>query len=72
MARLQSEKAAASTIGLEMATFREWVRTGRLPPPVRGTDLYDLRAIEAALDLMSGIGTPQNALDSFLETRNAG
>ena len=71
MPRLQPEKSAAAAIGLELATFRDWVRNGRLPGPVLGTSLYDMRAMEAALDRISGLGSPKNALDSFLEKRDA-
>jgi predicted DNA-binding transcriptional regulator AlpA len=35
MARLVTEKEAAEYVGLELATFRAWVSSGRLPGPSR-------------------------------------
>jgi len=65
MARLVSEKEAAENVGLELATFRDWVRSGRLPQPIPECDRYDLKAIDAALDRVSGLGGPANALDGW-------
>jgi hypothetical protein len=70
--RLQTEAQAAATIGIEVATFRHLVACGRLPKAIPALDLYDLKAIDAALDRLSGIGTPGNALDRWREQRNAG
>lgn len=36
---------AAYAAGVQVATLRQWVRRGHIPPPVNG--LYDLVAIEA-------------------------
>jgi hypothetical protein len=47
------------------------VATGRLPKPLPELDRYDMKAIHAALDRMSGIGCSGNALDRWRETRNA-
>jgi hypothetical protein len=70
--RLATETAAAEAIGLELSTFRHLVACGRLPKPLPEVGLYDLKAIDAALDRMSGIGTPANALDRWRESRHAG
>jgi hypothetical protein len=48
MARLVSEKKAAEAIGVELATFRDWVSSGRLPQPLPDCGLFDLKAIDAA------------------------
>jgi hypothetical protein len=71
--RLVAEKAAAAYVGLDLATFRHWVTRGRLPKPILDCGLYDLHAIDAALDRISGIKSPSNALDAWLrESAHAG
>jgi predicted site-specific integrase-resolvase len=65
MARLASEKEAAEYIGVEVATFRAWVSSGRLPQPIADCGKYDLRAIDLAIDRISGIGGATNALDAW-------
>jgi predicted site-specific integrase-resolvase len=65
MARLACEKETAETIGLELSTFRTWVACGRLPGPIEDCGKYDLKAIDQALDRISGIGSATNALDAW-------
>jgi hypothetical protein len=65
MPRLVAEKEAAESVGLPLATFRAWVETGRLPKPLPDCGLYDIKALDAALDRVSGLGTPSNALDAW-------
>jgi hypothetical protein len=73
MPRLVKEKEAAEdVVGLPLATFREWVRIGKLPPPLADCDLYDVKALDAAVDRLSGLGAPANALDSWRVSRKAG
>jgi predicted site-specific integrase-resolvase len=69
MARLATEKEAAEQIGLDVATFRSWVECGRLPKPLSDCGKYDLKAIDAALDRISGLGPSTNALDAWRERR---
>jgi len=69
--RLATEREAAESIPLPLATFRNWVATGRLPMPLPECGLFDLKAIDAAIDRMSGIGARENALDAWRENRNA-
>ena len=71
-ARLVSEQHAAQQIGLDLATFRAWVKCGRLPIPLPDCGKYDLKAIDAALDRISGLGTASNALDAWRERRFGG
>jgi hypothetical protein len=71
-ARLVSEQHAAQQIGLDLATFRAWVKCGRLPKPLPDCGKYDLKAIDAALDRISGLGTASNALDAWRERRFGG
>jgi hypothetical protein len=65
MARLVGEREAAESVGLELATFRAWVAAGRLPPPLPDCGRYDLKALDAAIDRISGLGGPGNALDAW-------
>jgi len=70
--RLQGEHQAAKSLGIEVATFRHLVACGRLPKPLADLgDLYDMKAVHAALDRLSGIGSSTNALDRWKETRGA-
>jgi hypothetical protein len=70
--RLATETQAAEEVGLDLATFREWVKCGRLPKPLPDCNKYDLKAIDAALDRISGLGQPSNVLDAWRERHNAG
>jgi hypothetical protein len=65
MARLVSEKEAADAAGLDLATFRAWVASGKLPKPIPDCNKYDVKAIDAAIDRVSGLGGPTNALDAW-------
>ncbi|UFW82836.1 helix-turn-helix domain-containing protein [Bradyrhizobium barranii] len=44
--------------GVTLATLSKWVAEGRLPPPLRGTRRWDRKALDLALDKLSGIQTP--------------
>jgi hypothetical protein len=70
--RLATKIEAAQEIGLPLATFEEWVRCGRLPKPLPEIDKYDMKAIDAALDRISGLETASNALDAWRERNNTG
>jgi hypothetical protein len=71
MPRLATEKEAAAALGVELAIFKGWVECGRLPKPLPDCGKYDLKAIDAAIDRMSGLGSAGNALDAWRETRGA-
>ncbi|MGE3877398.1 MAG: hypothetical protein AB7F74_30940 [Parvibaculaceae bacterium] len=54
--------------------FKHWVETGRLPGPLSGTNLHDLKACHAAIDALSGLDAEQggahgNALDAWRAKR---
>jgi hypothetical protein len=53
--RLVSRAQAARYCSLSASTFSSWVRSGKLPPPLPGTSRWDLKAIDFALDAMSGL-----------------
>jgi hypothetical protein len=63
--RFLSDKEAAAEIGLELSQFKAWVQSGRLPKPLAEIDKYDLKAIDAAIDRISGLGGGTNALDAW-------
>ena len=72
MPRLATEQQAAEQVGLDLATFRAWVSCGRLPEPLPDCGKFDLKAIDAALDRISGLGNPSNALDVWRDRRSVG
>ena len=53
--RLLTREEAAAYCRLSTQGFSQWVKKGRLPGPLPGTARWDLRAIDAALDSLSGI-----------------
>jgi predicted site-specific integrase-resolvase len=57
MSRLATEKEAADSIGLDLATFKAWVECGKLPKPIPDCGKYDLKAIDQAVDRISGLGS---------------
>jgi hypothetical protein len=63
--RLVSEQEAVEETGIPAATFRNWVATGRLPKPLPELGKYDMKAIDQAIDRISGLGGPANALDNW-------
>jgi hypothetical protein len=74
--RLLPRAEAAIYCGLSCQGFSSWVKNGRLPGPIAGTARWDLRAIDAALDLLSGIadrdggGVRSSVLDQW-KTKHA-
>jgi hypothetical protein len=72
MARLATEQQAAEQVGLDLSTFRAWVECGRLPKPLSDCGKFDLKAIDAALDRISGLGNANNALDAWRDRRTVG
>lgn len=68
--RLTSGPDAAAYLGLTTAAFNKWVAQGRIPKPLPGTRRWDRKAIDLALDRISGIATPSIAPetdDPYLE-----
>lgn len=66
MARLLKRSDAAEYCGVSAQTFTNWVNRRILPDAVPGTNRWDLKAIDAALDRYAGI-TPQSEQKSALE-----
>ncbi len=68
--RLLTEGCAAKALGLELSTFRHLVACGKLPKPIAELgDRYDMKAMDAAIDRLSGIGSSSNALERWREAR---
>ena len=56
--RGMSKKGAAAYAGCaSLSTFSDWVRRGIMPGPIPGTKRWDRKAIDAALDRLSGLQT---------------
>lgn len=69
--RLLNRQQAAAYCNLSPTTFSNWVRSGMLPPPLPGTTRWDLKAIDFALDAISGLQPKQesSALDEWRANR---
>jgi hypothetical protein len=61
--RLMSGTAAAAYLGITLATFSRWVTDGRAPKPLPGTRRWDRKALDLALDKLSGIKAPSTVPD---------
>jgi predicted DNA-binding transcriptional regulator AlpA len=53
--RLMTGPDVAAYLGIASATFAKWVAQGTLPSPLPGTRRWDRKAIDLALDKISGI-----------------
>ena len=70
--RVLMKAQAAAYCSLTESGFEHWVRTRKLPGPLKGTRRWDKVAIDLALDRLSGIDrskpnveTPEGALARF-------
>jgi hypothetical protein len=52
-----SRNEAAEYCGLSSMGFDQWVRRGIVPGPIPGTQRWDRKAVDLALDRASGIET---------------
>jgi hypothetical protein len=59
--RLLTREEAAAYCRLSPQGFSRWVKMGRMPGPIAGTARWDLRAIDTALDSLSGIADHDKA-----------
>jgi len=67
--RFFDETGAARALGLPLNIFRNMVKAGSLPGPVPSAGLYDLEALHAACDKLSGLGRGQT--DRRMKTSRA-
>jgi hypothetical protein len=63
--RLVSKSEAARYCGVTPTTYAKWVVQGIFPPSVSVTGKYDMRALDAAIDLLSGIKSVDLSEDRF-------
>ena len=68
--RLLTRETASQYCSLSTQSFSAWVSAGRLPAPIPGTNRWDLKALDLALDNLSGISDSESsALDFWRTTR---
>lgn len=72
--RLLGKDAAAAYCGLKPRRFLARVNLGDLPPPIRfGRDtLWDVRAIDLAINRLSGLASPNQGEEEALRALHAG
>jgi predicted DNA-binding transcriptional regulator AlpA len=63
--RLISRADAATYCGLTLSGFDDWVRSGRLPKALAGTRRWDRKAIDAALDRLSGLAANDDGMSDY-------
>jgi predicted DNA-binding transcriptional regulator AlpA len=71
--RLLTREQAAAYCGVGPTTFGTWIRRGIIPGPIHRTHRWDREAIDAALNLSSGINAriDGNALDQWKASQRA-
>ena len=55
LARTITKRQARNYLSLCASSFDAWVRARRIPGPIPGTNRWDIRAIDAAIDKLSRI-----------------
>ena len=58
-------QAAAYAGCKTVAAFRAWVRKGIMPGPLPGTHRYDRKAIDVALDRLSGLSATLTEVSEY-------
>ena len=69
--RLITLREAAEYCGISPASYRDWVASGRVPGYVPGTRRIDKRALDRALDRLSGIEDHEDPFENWLRQREA-
>jgi hypothetical protein len=70
--RLLTREEAARMCSLSPSGFSRWVAIGKLPGPIPGTRRWDERALNRALDMLSGLSgadAAKSAYDRWKEAR---
>ena len=67
-----TREAAAAYCGLAPEGFDQWVKRGLVPGPSPGTQRWDRKAIDLALDHASGIATITDSAFDAWKARHAG
>ncbi len=76
MSRLVTKEGICAYLGdIKPSTYDNWQGKGIVPGPVRGTNRYDVRAHDLALDRISGLTAaptrPQSPLDEWEQSHAA-
>lgn len=73
-ARLMTKAEVIAYCKVAAGTFDRWRREGIVPGPVPGTIRWDRRAIDAALDRLSGLSaqSPMSEADELMERLTGG
>lgn len=70
--RLITRKEAAAYCGLSVTQFSQWIRDGRISPPIAGTHMFDRHRLDADLDRLSGLEAQSlSPLEMWKRQRNA-
>jgi hypothetical protein len=74
--RGMSKEQAAAYAGCDsLSAFNDWIRRGIMPGPIPGTRKWDRRAIDAALDRLTGfqrrIEVQSSPYDAWKASQNA-
>lgn len=56
--RLLTKAQAAAYCGVGIGTFADWMSKGIVPRAVKGTQRWDIKEIDVALDRRSGLVNP--------------
>ena len=67
--RLITLRQAAEYCGISPASYRDWVAAGRVPGYVPGTRRIDKRALDRALDRLSGLEQTDDPFEEWLSRR---
>jgi hypothetical protein len=69
--RLMTRTEVAHYCRLTPSALSSWIKRGLLPGPIAGTSRWDSKAIDNALDLVSGLSvkTDTNSLDQWRSKR---
>ncbi len=73
MGRGLTKSEAAAHCGLSCSGFDAWRKLGRVPGPMEGTHRWDIKALDDALDRLSGIKATigERPYDRWKEADNA-
>lgn len=69
--RLMSKDGICAYLGgISTATYDQWAAKGIVPGPMRGTNRYDVRAHDIALDRWSGLTEAQRGESALSAWKN--
>jgi hypothetical protein len=74
---MSKQEVADYVCGGNLSTLSDWIRRGIMPGPIPGTKRWDRKAVDAALDRLSGLQTTiapvaASPYDQWKATQDAG